>query len=293
MLNRERRRQCFQLVIAGSAVSGVLVFLLTVVFLSCCFVHLWLSATYAVRELNFCHEEAEKVAFWFRRSIQQKRVTFGPPGRHLSSARRQARYSTLTMEPNVEQFSLVTSLPCPPCCIPGERGPPGEPGLPAHHGTSGSEGSLGRPGIALNISCIPERIYEAPPCLPCAQGPRGPPGQPGYPGDLGDQGIPGRPGANRLNGPVGDPGEKGPPGVPGDLGNMGPFGPIGVHGSPGNPGFAGVCICQETEVVIEDSVPHDIGYSSKADQSNQPPIGYSELPSELSSRNGGFPPAMP
>ncbi|VDD93053.1 unnamed protein product [Enterobius vermicularis] len=199
---------------------------------------------------------------------------------------------------------------CPACCVPGERGPPGVTGLPGLPGSPGPDGAKGRPGVTPNASCIPERIFEPPPCLPCPQGPRGVPGHPGFPGDPGDSGIPGRPGADGLPGlkgedgppgepgpigPPGPPGEKGltpqarvipgPPGDPGDMGAWGPPGhpgasgedgypgPPGEKGWPGPPGPPGLpgplgspgplgemgpignpgtCVCQDTEVVIDD-----------------------------------------
>lgn len=199
---------------------------------------------------------------------------------------------------------------CPACCKPGPRGPPGEPGLPGMHGAPGPDGAQGRPGTTPNPSCIPDRVFEPPPCLPCPQGPRGQSGHPGFPGEVGDLGIPGRPGASGDPGPRGPPGEpgspgergapgpvgdkgltpeahviSGPPGEPGDPGPWGPQGhpgqtgengfpgtpgergwlgppgsagepgPIGPHGPPGEagpPGTPGTCVCQETEVIVED-----------------------------------------
>uniref|UniRef100_A0A0N5AXP3 Col_cuticle_N domain-containing protein n=1 Tax=Syphacia muris TaxID=451379 RepID=A0A0N5AXP3_9BILA len=141
------------------------------------------------------------------------------------------------------------------CCIPGERGPPGDPGLPGMPGSPGPDGAKGRPGITPNASCIPERVFEPPPCLPCPQGPRGPPGHPGFPGDPGDPGIPGRPGMDGIpgqkgeDGPVGEPGPVGPPGPPGDKGVTpqariisgppGDPGDVGPWGPPGHPGLNG------------------------------------------------------
>ncbi|KRZ72408.1 Cuticle collagen dpy-2, partial [Trichinella papuae] len=206
---------------------------------------------------------------------------------------------------------LVVFQECPACCIPGIQGPPGEPGLPGLPGSPGSEGSIGRPGTTPNASCIPERVYEPPPCLPCPQGPRGPVGHPGFPGDSGDPGIMGRPGNQGPPGPPGSTGIPGPPGLmgppgaagdagmppetkiiqglPGDPGDPGPWGPPGSPGlpglngapglpgekgwpgEPGNPGDMGipglpgpmgesgtagppgVCICDDTEVIIEDA----------------------------------------
>uniref|UniRef100_A0A1I7TV05 Col_cuticle_N domain-containing protein n=1 Tax=Caenorhabditis tropicalis TaxID=1561998 RepID=A0A1I7TV05_9PELO len=199
---------------------------------------------------------------------------------------------------------------CPACCIPGERGPAGDSGLPALPGAPGPDGAPGRPGTTPNASCIPERVFEPPPCLPCPQGPRGVPGHPGFPGDSGEPGIggrpgsdgmPGKPGEPGLAGPIGPPGESGPigdkgrtpeahviPGPPGDSGPPGPWGPPGSAGMPGEDGYAGTpgekgwpgppgapgpggmpgpigpsgeqgpsgtpgtCVCQDTEVVMND-----------------------------------------
>uniref|UniRef100_A0A914WJC7 Nematode cuticle collagen N-terminal domain-containing protein n=1 Tax=Plectus sambesii TaxID=2011161 RepID=A0A914WJC7_9BILA len=150
---------------------------------------------------------------------------------------------------------------CPACCQPGPRGPNGDPGLPGLHGAPGPDGAPGRPGSTPNASCIPERIFEPPPCLPCPQGPRGVPGHPGFPGDPGDPGIAGRPGRNGnpgLRGPDGTPGSSGPdgefgpagdkgitpeahiiPGPPGEAGDVGPWGPPGHAGLQGENGYPG------------------------------------------------------
>lgn len=150
---------------------------------------------------------------------------------------------------------------CPACCTPGERGPPGDVGLPGLPGSPGPDGAPGRPGATPNASCIPERIFEPPPCLPCPQGPRGVPGHPGFPGDPGDPGIPGKPGADGLRGkpgkdgppgpigpagPIGPPGDKGVtphthvvPGPPGDPGDPGPWGAPGHPGPNGEDGYSG------------------------------------------------------
>ncbi|VDN89164.1 unnamed protein product [Brugia pahangi] len=155
----------------------------------------------------------------------------------------------------------VSFQECPACCIPGERGAPGDAGLPGLPGSPGPDGAPGRPGATPNASCIPERIFEPPPCLPCPQGPRGVPGHPGFPGDPGDPGIPGKPGADGLrgkpgeDGPPGPPGPEGPagppgdkgftphahviPGPPGDPGDPGPWGPPGHPGSNGEDGYTG------------------------------------------------------
>lgn len=71
-------------------------------------------------------------------------------------------------------FNIVDFLAC---CVPGERGPNGDSGLPGIPGSPGPDGALGRPGTTPNASCIPERVFEPPPCLPCPQGPRGVPGK--------------------------------------------------------------------------------------------------------------------
>ncbi|PAV76212.1 hypothetical protein WR25_17553 [Diploscapter pachys] len=127
---------------------------------------------------------------------------------------------------------------CPACCMPGERGPPGPDGLPA---------LPGRPGITPNASCIPERVFEPPPCLPCPVGPRGSPGHPGFGGDMGEPGISGKPGNDGL------PGEPGPIGPSGDKGRTPEVKIItGPPGDVGDPGTPGTCVCQDTEVVMTD-----------------------------------------
>ena len=150
---------------------------------------------------------------------------------------------------------------CPACCMPGERGPPGPDGLPALPGSPGPDGAPGRPGITPNASCIPERVFEPPPCLPCPVGPRGSPGHPGFGGDMGEPGISGKPGNDGLpgepgpvgpSGPIGPPGEIGPSGdkgrtpevkiitgPPGDVGDPGPWGPPGAQGMGGEDGYPG------------------------------------------------------
>lgn len=212
------------------------------------------------------------------------------------------------------QVLLATGLgfqECPACCVPGDRGPPGDPGLPGMHGAPGPNGAAGRPGVTPNASCIPERVFEPPPCLPCPQGPRGQPGHPGFPGEGGYAGPKGKPGTQGYGGPIGEPGVQGPPGQrgapgplgdpgrtpeanvisgpPGDAGDPGPWGlpghpglagdsgfpgtpgergwpgspgdpgllggrgPAGPRGEAGPPGTPGTCVCQETEVVVEDT----------------------------------------
>ncbi|KFD65667.1 hypothetical protein M514_09604 [Trichuris suis] len=121
--------------------------------------------------------------------------------------------------------------------IMGNQGPPGDPGPPGIPGPPGSMGPLGPPGDA---GMPPENKI-----LP------GPPGDPGEPGVLGP---PGDPGTNGENGSHGPPGDKGWPGEPGEPGDMGIPGAPGKIGEPGPPGAAGVCICPDTEVIIEDSV---------------------------------------
>lgn len=67
-------------------------------------------------------------------------------------------------------FKLKTFFFFIACCTPGERGPIGDPGLPGMNGAPGPDGAPGRPGTTPNASCIPERVFEPPPCLPCPQG---------------------------------------------------------------------------------------------------------------------------
>ncbi|KAH7717499.1 Cuticle collagen dpy-2 [Aphelenchoides avenae] len=158
-----------------------------------------------------------------------------------------AGYNPTLLHPNAPTFQE-----CPACCVPGERGPIGDAGLPGMHGNPGPDGAPGRPGTTPNASCIPERVFEPPPCLP---------GHPGFPGDPGDSGIPGRPGLDGLagkqgeDGPEGPPGPPGPPGPagdkgitpeahvipgpPGDQGEPGPWGPPGHPGAPGEDGYSG------------------------------------------------------
>ncbi|KAF8362253.1 dpy-2, partial [Pristionchus pacificus] len=229
---------------------------------------------------------------------------------------------------------------CPACCIAGERGPSGDSGLPGMHGSPGPDGAPGRPGTTPNASCIPERVFEPPPCLPCPQGPRGPPGHPGFPGDNGSPGVPGKsgkdgasggpgeagpPGIGGLPGPRGPVGDKGRtpearviPGPPGDAGEPGPWGPPGHPGAPGEDGYPGTpgekgwpgppgqpgppgtdgpvgpggeegpagtpgtCVCQDTEVVMQDqystvapeaavhSLPAAQGYEESAPATPEP-----------------------
>ncbi|EYC13145.1 hypothetical protein Y032_0045g1292 [Ancylostoma ceylanicum] len=171
-------------------------------------------------------------------------------GNRTSRAANYGHYNPTMIASDAPQFQE-----CPACCVPGERGPTGDPGLPALPGAPGPDGAPGRPGTTPNASCIPERVFEPPPCLPCPQGPRGLPGHPGFPGDPGDPGIPGRPGADGLPGKQGEPGPAGPPGAPGPAGPPGDKGrtpeahvipgppgdpgPPGPWGPPGNPGMPG------------------------------------------------------
>ncbi|KRX94639.1 Cuticle collagen dpy-2 [Trichinella pseudospiralis] len=141
------------------------------------------------------------------------------------------------------------------CCIPGIQGPPGEPGITGRPGSPGSnQGPPGPPGS----TGIP-----GPPGLmgpPGAAGDAGMPpetkimqGLPGDPGDPGPWGPPGSPGLPGLNGAPGLPGEKGWPGEPGNPGDMGIPGLPGPMGESGTAGPPGVCICDDTEVIIEDA----------------------------------------
>ncbi|CAD5230379.1 unnamed protein product [Bursaphelenchus okinawaensis] len=165
-------------------------------------------------------------------------------------------YNPTLLHPNAPTFQE-----CPACCVPGERGPSGDAGLPGMPGNPGPDGAPGRPGTTPNASCIPERVFEPPPCLPCPQGPRGVPGHPGFPGDSGEPGPLGRPGLDGQPGKMGEdgpPGEAGHPGLPGpqgdkgitpeahvipgppgDAGETGPWGPPGHPGTPGEDGYPG------------------------------------------------------
>uniref|UniRef100_A0A5S6QG99 Nematode cuticle collagen N-terminal domain-containing protein n=1 Tax=Trichuris muris TaxID=70415 RepID=A0A5S6QG99_TRIMR len=284
--------------------------------------------------------------------------------RNRTLARRYAQDTGPQYGQNGATFNgLLVYQECSACCRPGERGPPGEPGSPASSGSPGSDGAPGRRGRTPNASCIPERIYQPPPCLPCPQGPRGPVGHPGFPGDTGGPGIMGRPGnqgppgdpgppgipgtpgamgpvgppgdagmppENKiLQGPPGEPGEpgvrglpgdpgtpgenspqgpngeKGWPGEPGEPGDMGIPGPPGRIGEPGHPGAAGVCICPDTEVIIEDSMGRIPAHYGSPYEPVPPPPYQAQQPSayevnvpvmpyeEVDKQNPGIAPSKP
>ncbi|WKX93654.1 hypothetical protein Q1695_011145 [Nippostrongylus brasiliensis] len=202
-----------------------------------------LDFTYCENAVTDMEQEMISIRESFRQSV----------GNRSARAAGYGHYGPTMFAPTSPQFQE-----CPACCIPGERGPVGDPGLPALPGAPGPDGAPGRPGTTPNASCIPERVFEPPPCLPCPQGPRGPPGHPGFPGDHGDPGIPGRPGSDGLPGKQGEPGAPGPPGptgpsgppgdkgrtpeahvIPGPPGDPGPPGPWGPPGNPGMPGDDG------------------------------------------------------
>ncbi|KAI6234659.1 Cuticle collagen dpy-2 [Aphelenchoides fujianensis] len=174
-----------------------------------------------------------------------------------------AGYNPTLLHPNAPTFQE-----CPACCQPGPPGPTGDIGLPGLSGAPGPNGVQGRPGTTPNASCIPERVFEPPPCLPCPQGPRGDPGGVGPIGKPGLDGLPGPQGEGKhlsrfcvllsvliADGPpgiIGFPGEPGPagdkgftpeahvvPGPMGDAGETGPWGPPGLQGPPGSDGYPG------------------------------------------------------
>lgn len=78
------------------------------------------------------------------------------------------------------------------------------------------------------------------------------PGPPGDAGEPGPWGPPGHPGAPGEDGYPGTPGEKGWPGPPGQPGPPGTDGPVGPGGEEGPAGTPGTCVCQDTEVVMQD-----------------------------------------
>ncbi|KRZ59202.1 Cuticle collagen dpy-2, partial [Trichinella nativa] len=174
----------------------------------------------------------------------------------------------------------------PPPCLPcpqGPRGPVGHPGFP---GDSGDPGIMGRPGNQGPPGSPGSTGVPGPPGLMGPPGAVGDAGMPpetkimqGLPGDAGDPGLrgaPGSPGLPGLNGAAGLPGEKGWPGEPGNPGNMGIPGLPGPMGEAGTAGPPGVCICDDTEVIIEDArgkipAPWAPPYQPV------PPTGYSDV----------------
>ncbi|CCD65274.1 Cuticle collagen dpy-2 [Caenorhabditis elegans] len=297
----ESREKSYQVLIAVSGVLSITSLLILVLFVPSMYNYVDNISRFSRRDFEFCQASANDLETEMM-SVREGLLR----GRNVTKrAAGYGHYNPSMLAADSPQFQE-----CPACCIPGERGPSGDSGLPALPGAPGPDGAPGRPGTTPNASCIPERVFEPPPCLPCPQGPRGVPGHPGFPGDPGEYGIGGRPGSDGmpgkpgdpgLAGPIGPPGESGPigdkgrtpeahviPGPPGDSGLPGPWGPPGSAGMPGEDGYAGTpgekgwpgppgapgpggmpgpngptgeqgpsgtpgtCVCQDTEVVMND-----------------------------------------
>lgn len=241
----ESREGAYRVIITISSLLGISSLLCICVTLPPLYNYMDSIVRFSKRDFDYC----EKTTLDVERNIGEQMV---------NRSRRDAysSYNPTMLQPNAPFFQE-----CPACCIPGEHGPSGDPGLPGLPGTPGPDGAQGRPGTTPNASCIPERVFEPPPCLPCPQGPRGPPGHPGFPGETGNSGIPGRPGKDGLPGgpgpegalgPEGFPGPNGPagdkgvspsaqtiPGPPGEPGEPGPWGPPGQQGQQGDDGWPG------------------------------------------------------
>ncbi|CAB3411244.1 unnamed protein product [Caenorhabditis bovis] len=300
--NEEIREQGYRVIIAVSGVFSIASLLILVLFVPSIYNYVDNVSIFSRKDFAYCQESAD--------DLEQEMVTFRElVGKNRNLTRRAAGYGQ-AYNPSMLAQDSPQFQECPACCIPGERGPPGDPGLPALPGAPGPDGAPGRPGTTPNATCIPERVFEPPPCLPCPQGPRGVPGHPGFPGDPGESGIPGRPGSDGMPGKPGEPGPPGPngppgepgpigdkgrtpeahviPGPPGDVGPPGPWGPPGSPGMPGENGYPGTpgekgwpgppgapgpmgppgpngppgeegpagtpgtCVCQDTEIVMND-----------------------------------------
>uniref|UniRef100_F1L9K8 Cuticle collagen dpy-2 n=1 Tax=Ascaris suum TaxID=6253 RepID=F1L9K8_ASCSU len=247
----DRKENAYKWIISISSIFSIASLLTLCLIVPSMYNYIDNIGTFSRQDFAYCESvtsdmETEMISL---RSMQQNRT------------RRSNRSHYGGYNPSVLAIDAPVFQECPACCVPGERGPPGDTGLPGLPGSPGPDGAPGRPGATPNASCIPERIFEPPPCLPCPQGPRGVPGHPGFPGDPGDAGIPGRPGADGLPGkpgedgppgppgpagPIGPPGEKGItpqahviPGPPGDPGETGPWGPPGHQGANGEDGYTG------------------------------------------------------
>ncbi|MFH4974439.1 hypothetical protein AB6A40_001148 [Gnathostoma spinigerum] len=298
----ERREIAFKWIIIVSCVISLCSLLTMCLALPSVYSYIDDISTFTKQDFNQCEDVTKEL----ETELTAMRIT------HSNRTMRGARSSYGALAARFMSESDTVFQECPACCLPGERGPTGDTGLPGLPGAPGPDGAPGRPGATPNASCIPERIFEPPPCLPCPQGPRGVPGHPGFPGDPGDPGIAGRPGLDGKPGrpgddgpigppgppgPVGPPGEKGLtpearviPGPPGDPGEPGPWGPPGHQGPNGEDGYTGppgekgwpgppgppgaigepgeigppgeagpagtpgTCVCQDTEVVIADTV---------------------------------------
>ncbi|CAL2032490.1 unnamed protein product [Caenorhabditis brenneri] len=340
----ESRESCYKYLIGASGALSMFSLLILIVFVPSMYNHVDNISRFSRLDFQFCQNSADEL------ETEMSSVREGLlKGRNVT--RRAAGYGHYN--PSMLAADSPQFQECPACCIPGERGPSGDPGLPALPGAPGPDGAPGRPGTTPNASCIPERVFEPPPCLPCPQGPRGVPGHPGFPGDSGEPGIggrpgsdgmPGKPGEPGLPGPNGPPGESGPigdkgrtpeahviPGPPGDPGPPGPWGPPGSPGMPGEDGYAGTpgekgwpgppgapgpggmpgpigppgeqgpsgtpgtCVCQDTEVVMNDEkgripAPRDNVAPGATGGSYEPQGGQdAAAPSSIShSQNDGY-----
>ncbi|CAD6192473.1 unnamed protein product [Caenorhabditis auriculariae] len=301
-LDNEAREHVYKVVITAAGLLSVFSLLTLVLILPSMYNYVDNMSRFTRQDFAYCQNAADDLEHEMM-SIRDKMA------KGMNISKRAAGYGA-AYNPSMLAADSPQFQECPACCVPGERGPPGDAGLPAMAGSPGPDGAPGRPGATPNASCIPERVFEPPPCLPCPQGPRGVPGHPGFPGDPGDSGIPGRPGSDGLPGKLGDsgppgpagvPGEAGPigdkgrtpeahviPGPPGEAGPPGPWGPPGSAGMPGEDGYAGTpgekgwpgppgatgsmgppgqpgpageegpsgtpgtCVCQDTEVVMND-----------------------------------------
>uniref|UniRef100_A0A7E4ULM7 Col_cuticle_N domain-containing protein n=1 Tax=Panagrellus redivivus TaxID=6233 RepID=A0A7E4ULM7_PANRE len=247
----DRRETVYQFVISVCSVISITSLLVLCFAMPTMYNYVNTVADFGRRDFAYCELATMDMQF----EISQMQEKFERENR----TKRAGNYAGYN--PTLLAASAPVFQECPACCVPGERGPLGDSGLPGMPGNPGPDGAPGRPGTTPNASCIPERIFEPPPCLPCPQGARGPPGHPGFPGDPGDPGIagaPGRdgePGKKGDDGPPGEPGSPGPvgppgdkgitpeahviPGPPGDAGETGPWGPPGHPGSPGENGYPG------------------------------------------------------
>ncbi|KAK0396086.1 hypothetical protein QR680_001558 [Steinernema hermaphroditum] len=247
----EQREDAYKVIISFSAILSVFSMLVLCLVVPSMYNYVDNVGQFAKQDFLYCEEAVSDMQLELSnvRSEVQNRTKRGAHGHY-------GGYNPSLLVSGSPQFQE-----CPACCVPGERGPLGDSGLPGMPGNPGPDGAPGRPGNTPNASCIPERVFEPPPCLPCPQGPRGVPGHPGFPGDPGDSGIPGRPGLDGLpgkmgeDGPAGPPGPTGPigpsgdkgitpeahviPGPPGESGETGPWGPPGHPGTPGEDGYAG------------------------------------------------------
>ncbi|KAI6175788.1 Col-cuticle-N domain-containing protein [Aphelenchoides bicaudatus] len=239
----ESKEAAYQVIIGISGTLSIISLLCLCLVVPSLYSYVDTMSSFSIQDFKYC-ESANS-------DMEIEMVTMGENinntmNRTKRASGQYAGYNPTLLHPNAPTFQE-----CPACCMPGERGPAGDSGLPGTPGSPGPDGAPGRPGTTPNASCIPERVFEPPPCLPCPQGPRGVPGHPGFPGDVGLPGNPGAPGlgspgAPGLQGPVGDKGitpeahiVPGPPGSPGEPGVFGPPGHEGPAGEDGYPGVQG------------------------------------------------------